>query len=60
MSRQHEKTQIQFLPTLTAVVLSVAITGMCALGFAKATGANGSALTSYERKGIITVELLSD
>lgn len=60
MSRQHEKAKVQLLPTLTAVVISLAITGMCALGFAKATGANGSALTSYERKGIITIELLSD
>ena len=60
MRTRHEKTPLQLLPTLTALVLSVAITGVCALGFAKATGANGSAVTSYERKGIITVELLID
>jgi hypothetical protein len=60
MSAFHEKTKVELLPTLAAVVLSVAITGMCAIGFAKATGANGSALTSYERTGIITIELLTD
>ena len=60
MSAFHEKTQIQFVPAVAALVLSVAITGVCAIGFAKATGANGSALTSYERTGIITIELLTD
>jgi hypothetical protein len=56
MSRTHEKTRVQFFPALTALVISVAVTGLGAYGFAKATGADGSAVRSYGPQGIITVE----
>jgi hypothetical protein len=60
MSTTHEKTRFQLVPALAAMVISVAITGLAAYGFARATGANGTAVQSYEPKGIITIEWLAE
>jgi hypothetical protein len=60
MSVSHEKTRLQLVPALAALVLSLALTGLGAYGFARATGANGSAVQSYEPKGIITIEWSED
>lgn len=62
MSIAHEKTthRVQLLPSIVALVLSLAITAAGAWAFARATGADGTAVSSYGPKGIITVELLGD
>ena len=56
MSTFNEKatTRIELVPSLVAVVLSLAVTFIGAYGFATATGAK--AVQSYEPKGIITIE----
>jgi hypothetical protein len=61
MSVTHEKTtRLQLLPSLVAVVLSVAITAAGGWAFARATGADGTAVAAWGPKGIITVEAFGD
>ena len=52
----NEKTahRIELVPSVVALVLSLAVTFVGAYGFATGTGAK--AVQSYEAKGIITVE----
>jgi len=57
MSTTHEKaaaTRIELVPSVVALVLSLAVTFVGAYGFATGTGAK--AVQSYEPKGIITIE----
>ena len=56
MSHPNEKNRIQPLPALAALVLSLALTGLGAYAFAKATGENGSAIAAYQPKGIVTID----
>jgi len=50
----HEKaTRIELVPSVVALVLSLAVTFIGAYGFATGTGAK--AVQSYEPEGIITV-----
>lgn len=62
MSVTHEKDTVRFhlLPSLVALVLSVAVTGAGAWAFARATGADGTAVAAWGPKGIITVEAFGD
>ena len=47
-------TRIELVPSVVALVLSLAVTFVGAYGFATGTGAK--AVQSYEPKGIITIE----
>ncbi|MET0291969.1 MAG: hypothetical protein ABW136_06340 [Steroidobacteraceae bacterium] len=61
MNRHEENTtRFQLLPSLVALVLSVAITAGGAWAFARATGLDGTAVAQYGPKGIITVEVLGE
>jgi hypothetical protein len=55
MSTYYEKTatRIELVPSVVALVLSLAVTFVGAYGFATGTGAK--AVQSFEQKGIITV-----
>jgi hypothetical protein len=55
MSSFYEKTatRIELVPSVVALVLSLAVTFVGAYGFA--TGTGGKAVQAYEQKGIIAV-----
>ena len=56
MSLSYEKTapRIELVPSVVALVLSLAVTFVGAYGFATGTGAK--AVQSFEQQGIIEVE----
>jgi hypothetical protein len=56
MSTTYEKhaSRIELVPSVVALVLSLAVTFVAAYGFA--TGTGGKAVQAYDQTGIITVE----
>ncbi len=52
-NEKHAAVRIELVPSVVALVLSLAVTFVAAYGFA--TGTGGKAVQAYEQEGIIAV-----